>query len=155
MIEANAVLTLVHSHFKGINWDHAVDPGALVTADFVWCDCATADRFSGPQGYSDFLRRWWTAFPDLWLEVQTLSANPATAVCEYRLRGVHTGLLVLSAGVVPATGREIDLPVCEIYCACSGSFTGIHTYYDLATLLQQLDQMPGREQRPWSRFLAN
>lgn len=63
-------------------------------------------------------------------------------VVEFMGRGTHTGPLHTPTGDVPATGRRVDLPFCDVHRIEDGKITNGRSYFDLATMMRQLGLMP-------------
>jgi steroid delta-isomerase-like uncharacterized protein len=95
----------------------------------------------GPEGYRQYIQGWATAFSDSQVEVTNIVAGEEGAVIEFRGRGTHTGPLNGPAGEIPATGRSVDIPFCEVMQIKNGKISSIHTYYDAATMMGQLGLM--------------
>jgi len=131
-------VTAVHTHFEALNWGSTQSAVGLVTTDFVWNNRATGQSFTGSEGYLAYLAGWRTAFPDFWVEINHLAIYTQSAVCEYVLRGSHNGTLALPSGSIAATGRQLDLLVCETFMIENGRLSQINTYFDQITMLQQL-----------------
>ena len=163
-------LGAVYTHFEGINWgtlgthaqgsdDPRLPPVAHVDDAFTWFHMADGATFCGPEGYVDLLRGWRSAFPDGWWEITalqpTLQATGAGAICRSIFRGRHTGLLTTALGVLPGTGTEVALPMCDIFHTHQGRLLSIHSYFDLATLVRQLGRAPVAGLRPQHLFLVN
>ena len=76
-------------------------------------------------------------------------------VCQMVLRGTHRGLLETSFGLIAATGKPVDLPVCEIYRTCGAQLVAIESYFDLSTLVRQLGRCPDYRLPPLQMLLMN
>ena len=131
-------VTAVHAHFEALNWGDSHQAVRLVATDFVWHNRATGQSFTGPDGYLAYLAGWRNAFPDFWVEINHMLIYAQSAVCEYVFRGSHNGTLTLPSGPISATGRQLDLLVCETFRIENGRLSQINTYFDQTTLLQQL-----------------
>jgi steroid delta-isomerase-like uncharacterized protein len=94
--------------------------------------------FRGHPGFREFLTSFKTAVPDMKLEVTNQVATDDQVVSEFVVRGTHTGPLQTPAGAVPATGKSIEYPVCEVWGIKQGKLASIRNYFDSATLLRQL-----------------
>jgi len=79
-----------------------------------------------------------TAFPDGRIDVQSVHATGNVAIAEFTGRGTHTGDLM---GIAP-TGRQISIPVCEIYDLRDGKIYAERQYMDMMHLMQQLGVAP-------------
>ena len=81
--------------------------------------------------YTQLLR----AMPDLHIDVRHRHACEDAIVLEVIIRGRHSG----AWRGLPATGRQIEFPLCGIYTFDDGNrLAGERIYYDRATVLRQL-----------------
>jgi steroid delta-isomerase-like uncharacterized protein len=82
------------------------------------------------------------AFPDVHREIfKTYVANDVVVV-ELAIRGTHTGDLQLASGNLPATGRKIDVPSCDVFHIENGKIKSFHCYNEGLIMLQQLGVIP-------------
>ena len=95
----------------------------------------------GPEGVRQYAQGWATGFPDSRIEVTNVIAGHEGAVVEFRGKGTHTGPLIGPAGEIPATGRSVDVPFCDVYQIKEGKITSLHSYFDAATMMGQLGLM--------------
>lgn len=137
MVEGS--LGVVQAYFETLNWSECRDVSPLVAETAVWFNMPTGQTYRGPTGASAYWQGWLAALPDLWLELVSLQASGQTAAAEFVLRGTHRGRLQLPGGGVAPTRREIGLRCCEIYRVAENRFTQAHVYFDLNSLLFQLD----------------
>ena len=80
-----------------------------------------------------------TAFPDGRIDVQKITtAGDSFAIAEFIGRGTHNGDLM---GIAP-TGRQITIPVCEVYDLRDGKIYAERQYMDMMVLMQQLGVAP-------------
>ena len=106
----------------------------------AWTDHPQGRTFRTPQEFKDeFLAGWVRAFSDSRITDARYIDAGETVVARFTGRGKHDGPL----GPFPATGREIALPICEMWhFDSSGRVIGGEIYYDQLTLLSQLGLMP-------------
>lgn len=133
-----ATLAAVQGHFEVINWGASEDALPFIAAECAWNDVAAGRVYYGPDGYRAFWRYWRVAFPDWWAEVRTLNVAETAATCEYTFRGTHRGPLLFVSELLPPTGLEVTLDICEVYEVSGGRIVAARTYFDRAGLLQQL-----------------
>jgi steroid delta-isomerase-like uncharacterized protein len=99
-------------------------------------------RFRGPDGSLEFSRMWADGFPDGKVTIERTVASRDTVVVELTGRGTHTGTLRGPAGDIPATGRSVTLHLCDVHDIRDGKIRRVSSYFDSASLLQQLGVMP-------------
>ena len=79
-----------------------------------------------------------TAFPDGKIDLKSVHATGDVAIAEFIGRGTHTGDLM---GIAP-TGRQMTIPVCEIYELRDGKIYAERQYMDMLHMMQQLGVAP-------------
>ncbi|HZQ27460.1 MAG TPA: ester cyclase [Acidimicrobiales bacterium] len=78
------------------------------------------------------------AFPDLTFELRCQYAEGNASIMEFTARGTHKEEL---AGI-PATGRQVTVPVCDIIEVRDGKVYREREYYDVMSMMQQLGVVP-------------
>jgi steroid delta-isomerase-like uncharacterized protein len=97
------------------------------------------------QGIEPFLahaKGFATALPDSRLEVTSVVESGTFVVVEGAYTGTHTGPLVTPQGEVPPTGRQLSLPLCEVFEVAAGRIAKLRAYYDQMTFAAQLGLLP-------------
>ena len=112
----------------------------LVTPNYELVDVPSGTKLIGPEGQRRYWQGWLTAFPDGRIEDVRSSASPdGTVVTEFVGRGTQNGPLTAPGGQqIPATGRRVEVPFCQVARVSGGRITSARVYYDLATMLAQL-----------------
>ena len=95
-------------------------------------------KFHGPTGYTEFLQNWATAYPDSKVEITSIAAGDEYAAVEYIGRGTNTGSFKTPEATIPATGKKVDIKICQVFRFKNGKVTETRHYFDSATLLRQL-----------------
>ena len=150
----DTVMEAVQAHFEHVNW-RATAGVCHVDDAFVWTCHVDGQTYAGPDGYAAYLDNWRRAFPDCWYEVQSFAVAGPVVICQMVLRGTHCGLLETSFGLIAATGKPVDLPVCEIYRTCGAQLVAIDSYFDLSTLVRQVGRCPDYRLPPTQMLLMN
>ena len=78
------------------------------------------------------------AFPDIHRELFDMYAMDDVIVVELAIRGTHQGPLATPAGTIPATGRTIDVPCCDVFRIKDGKVVSFHCYNAASIMMQQL-----------------
>jgi steroid delta-isomerase-like uncharacterized protein len=92
-------------------------------------------HYNGRQEVRAFYAQLLHAMPDLHIDVRHRHAGEDAVVLEVIIRGRHSG----AWRGLPATGRQIEFPLCGIYTFDDGNrLAGEKIYYDRATVLRQL-----------------
>lgn len=142
-------LSIARRFYEGWN-DRAFDELAgYVAQDGEQTVVGTGDVFRGPEGSHQYNENWATAFPDGRVTIDNMVASGDTVVVEITGRGTHTGTLVTSMGVIPATGKSVTLKLCDIIEFRDGKAARQRTYFDSGSMMAQLGLLP--EQVPTSQ----
>ncbi len=142
---ASAIRTnevIVRELFAAFNRGDIDGCAALVTDDFELVDLAQGLTLRGPEGMRQWVATFKSALPDSQTEILTLICDGEWVTSEHVGRGTNTGMLATPAGLVPPTGRSIELQIAEVYRVRDGKFDLMRAYYDLGTLLRQLGLVP-------------
>ena len=78
------------------------------------------------------------AFPDMHRKLDTFYFYDNAVIVELSLNGTHKGALVTAAGTVPATGKEIHAPCCDVFHIENGKVTSFHCYLAVTIIQAQL-----------------
>jgi steroid delta-isomerase-like uncharacterized protein len=96
---------------------------------------------SGDQ-IGSYMQTFFTAFPDLRIEVQSMLEEDDAVATEVRFIGTHTGPLAGPGGELPPTGKEVDLVGADFLTVSNGKLTSWHVYYDTGAFMSQLGLSP-------------
>lgn len=110
----------------------------LIADDCVFVD-ALGETHKGPDAFVDgYSKPWCEAFSDARVTDAKFHDAGDTVVTEFVGRGTNDGAL----GPMPATGRPVELPYCEIFhLNGQGKICGGRAYFDQVGLLVQLGHM--------------
>jgi predicted ester cyclase len=90
----------------------------------------------------EFNKNWFDAFPDCKSTIVNIVAAGNTVVTEGWFEGTHTGTMKTLMGDVPATGKTLKGPYCQVGVVEGERFTTARLYYDVADIMIQLGLMP-------------
>lgn len=96
----------------------------------------------GPEAAKQAMQAHFVTFPDHREELTNLIATEDWVAIEYVGRGTQNAPFDTPYGLIPPTGRRVELSCCDVYQIKNGKIVRIHTYLDSANLLQQLGVMP-------------
>lgn len=82
------------------------------------------------------------AFPDVHREIFDIYEMNDVIVVELAIQGTHQGALVTPGGTIPATGKTIDVPCCDVFHIKNGKVISFHCYITASVMMQQLG-IPG------------
>lgn len=128
----------VRAVYDGFNKADVPSLMSLVTDDFELVDMALGMSWHGPQGWGEWLGIWATSMPDAAVHLQTLTADGDRVATEHVGGGTHTGPLNTPAGVIPPTGRTIELRFAELFELRDGKIKTMRAYWDTGSLMRQL-----------------
>ncbi|CAM4089994.1 Ketosteroid isomerase-related protein [Pedobacter westerhofensis] len=112
---------------------------ALFTAEGYFWDVSAGTKYYGKE-VGNVVEIYATAFPDMHRELYDfyVSADENVVVVELSLNGTHQGPLRLPAGTIPATGKSINAPCCDVFHLENGKVKSFHCYTAGTILLGQL-----------------
>ncbi len=102
--------------------------------DPIYKIMATSATFKGRDRVAQFYAELFEGVPDATFELVNAFVGEEGVVEESILRGTHHGALF----GIPATGREIALPLTIVFPILNRRIKGERLYFDLATLARQL-----------------
>ena len=102
--------------------------------DPIYKIMATSATFKGRDQVTQFYTGLFEGVPDATFELINAFVGEEGVVEESILRGTQRGTLF----IIPATGREIALPMTIVFPILNGCIMGERLYFDLATLARQL-----------------
>lgn len=134
--------TVAKQAIQAIN-DHDLEAyTALHVDDLELLDTATGETFRGREGARANIEAWLTPFPDVQIELVNMIASSEWVAIEAIGRGTHSGPLAGPGGEVEATGRSVEMSFCSTVQVREGKIVAGRDYYNIATMMQQLDLMP-------------
>ena len=131
----SARITLVEHHI-GLENAHDLE-GVLATFGDIarYDDEPWNEHHQGRDGVRQFYQQLMSALPDLEIEVQRRHVSEHAVIVEVIIRGTHQG----TWRGLPATGRQVEFPLCGIYTFdADDKLAGEKIYYDRGTVLRQL-----------------
>ena len=131
----SARLTIVDEHVSLEN-EHNLDGIMGTFGESARYDDEPWDaHYMGRQEVRAFYAQLLRAMPDLHIDIRRRHASQDAIVLEVIIRGRHLGVW----RGLPATGRQIEFPLCGVYTFDQGDrLAGEKIYYDRATVLRQL-----------------
>src|ERR1700684_1713468 len=91
---------------------------ASFTADGTFTDESIGVTYrgaSGPMGLGQRVEDFAKAFPDMHRELFRFFNAGDTVIVELALQGTHKGPLSMPQGIIPATGKRMDAPCCDVF----------------------------------------
>jgi steroid delta-isomerase-like uncharacterized protein len=78
------------------------------------------------------------AFPDIHRKLDKFYFDDNVVIVELSLNGTHNGDLPTPNGTVPATGKEIHAPCCDVFRIEDGKVASFHCYLAATIIFAQL-----------------
>jgi steroid delta-isomerase-like uncharacterized protein len=129
----------LYEHWNAREFDQVAE---LMADDGEIVIVGSDTRFRGQDGSLEFSRMWADGFPDGKVTIDRTISSGDTVVLEFTGTGTHTGTLRGPAGDIPATGRSVTLHLCDVHDIHDGKIRRVSSYFDSASLLQQLGVLP-------------
>jgi len=124
-----------HAAFNKRDWDAA---RAMAADGFVYEDRGRGMTLKGPDEFVGWQKEWATGLSDAKPDEPTYLDAGEYSVALFKGRGTHDGQL----GPLPASGRRLDLPFCELlHWNADGKADRGEMYYDQMQMLIQLGAM--------------
>ena len=109
--------------------------------DAVFTQMALPQPFTGREAIAGMLRLFYEdAFSDAQGELRNVAADNERGLgfIEFTFSGRHTGALM----AIQPSGRQVEMPMLGVYEISGGKIRHARLYYDMATLMRQLGQLP-------------
>ncbi|MBN3957369.1 MAG: nuclear transport factor 2 family protein [Nostoc sp. NMS8] len=111
---------------------------ACFTADGEFVDMASGITFRGSDELWKPVAVMSKAFPDMHREIHHLHVVGDIVIVELTLQGTHTGPLTLPIGTIPASGKTMDAPCCDVFRLINGKVRLFDCYNQSSVILAQL-----------------
>ena len=113
-----------------------------------WIDCFTPDgvfvdnsvevTYTGPAEVAKPVEYYGAAFSDMHRELYKFYVAGDIVVVQLALQGTHTGPLEMPFGTIPATGKRMDAPCCDVFQLKDGKIQRFDCYPSGTVILSQL-----------------
>ena len=107
---------------------------ALYHPDYVYWSSDSDEEQKGAEAGVAVAQTYTSAFPDMTFDVVHSAEDGDVAIMEFVARGTHQAELE----GIPATGRSVEVKVCNICEIADGQIVREREYWDSASLLKQL-----------------
>ena len=119
-------------------WDSDHSDVSMMADDVVFTHMATGDEHRGPDAVLRMLDYLYRQAFHAKAEIKTRLCTGSQAMIEGTFVGTHTGNF---AGI-PATGREVRVPLCVVYDLERDQIKRARVYFELPVLWKQLGRTP-------------
>ena len=112
---------------------------AAFTDDGTFTDESIQVVYRGPDELGKTVENYATAFPDMHREIyQMYASGDNIVVVQLALQGTHLGPLRLPRGVIPATGKRMNAPCCDVFELSGDKIKRFDCYPSGSVVLTQL-----------------
>jgi ketosteroid isomerase-like protein len=109
----------------------------LFTPEGVFIDNSVGATYRG-RCLADPVRNYGTAFSNMHRELNQIYADGDVVVVQLALQGTHDGPLQLPFGELPATGKQMDAPCCDVFELEDGKIKRFDCYPEGSIIFAQL-----------------
>jgi ketosteroid isomerase-like protein len=110
---------------------------SLFTPDGVFTDNSVGVTYRG-RDLADPVRNYGRAFSNMHRELYRIYVDGSVVVVQLALQGTHDGPLHLPFGELPATGRQMDAPCCDVFELEGGKIKRFDCYPEGTVIFAQL-----------------
>ena len=112
---------------------------SLLTEDGYFYDVSAGIKYYGKE-IGKTVDVYATAFPDMHRDLIDIYVkdDENLVIVELTLNGTHKGPLELPAGTIPATGKVMQTPCCDVFHIENGKVKSFHCYTAGTIMLGQL-----------------
>jgi steroid delta-isomerase-like uncharacterized protein len=112
---------------------------SMFTPDVYFWDVSAGVKYYG-NDIGKTVDIYATAFPDMHRELLEffVKDDENVVIVELTLNGTHKGPLVLPAGTIPATGKVMNAPCCDVFYLEDGKIKAFHCYNEGTIIFAQL-----------------
>ena len=107
------------------------------TPDGTFTDNSIGETFRG-RALAEPVRNYGTGFSNMHRELYDIYADGSVVVVQLALQGTHDGPLEFPFGVLPATGKKMDAPCCDVFEIEDGKIKRFDCYPEGSIILAQL-----------------
>src|SRR5262245_5906254 len=101
-------------------------------------DMSSGITFRGPNELWKPVAVMKKAFPDMHREIHHVHVVGDVVVVELILQGTHKGPLALPIGTIPASGKTMNAPCCDVFRLINGKVKLFNCYNQFSVILAQL-----------------
>ena len=131
-VEAN--VRAAREHFAAESAHDAQRTLATLADDIMYRVVASGEVVHGKAAVAKYYDAWWTAFPDVTIEIKRLVAAGEWVFCENVATATHLGTWL----GVPPTGKRVVQNLCAVLRFHDGLMTEETVYYDQVERIRQV-----------------
>ena len=143
-----ANLDLAYEHFEAESAHDTERTLKTLSDDVMYRVVASGDVVYGKEAVAKYYDVWWTAFPDVNIEIKRIVATGEWVFAENFVTATHLGPWL---GMAP-TGKKVIQHLCAVIRCRDGLMTEESVYYDQLERLRQLGSQFGKQDRKAGAF---
>ena len=120
-------------------WSGQHDDTEVMGEDVVFTVMASGETFRGREAVTAMLDVYYRTAFEASAEPRTTIVGDGHAMVEVTFAGRHVGEFM----GIPATGKDVRVPLCVVYDVDDGAICAGRVYFEVPALLQQLGVAPG------------
>ena len=133
---------IIHSYFDALN-SHDGDKVLSFFADNAQFKDVASDRlYRGLSAIRGMVRNRFKAIPNSRMEITNIVGNDNIYAVEYVLSGKNDGPFVGPKSEMPASGKDVNVPACDLIHLRDGKIHMISCYFAATVMLDQTGTMP-------------
>jgi steroid delta-isomerase-like uncharacterized protein len=110
--------------------------------DAQFNDVSASHVYRGRTEIRGMAENWLKALPDMKLQISNIIGTGDVCCVEVTLVGTHNGPLTLPQGSIPASGKKVSVPACDVIRLRNGKVQSYNCYFAATVLLNQIGAMP-------------
>lgn len=138
----NEISNMIRKYIDAVNIDDPRQVETLLADNVKWS--SPAGKRTGREETRKYMERWFSAFPDLKLEVVNTMGDGNMAVAECRLVGTNKGNFVSDLGQFAATQKKMNVDIVNLLKFENGKISEIRVFYDPSEIMNQLGLQTGQ-----------
>lgn len=138
----NEISNMIRKYIDAVNVDDPRQVETLLADNVKWS--SPAGKRTGREETRKYMERWFTAFPDLKLEVVNTMGDGNQAVAECRLVGTNKGNFVSDFGQFAPTQKKMNIDIVNLLKFENGKISEIRVFYDPSEIMNQLGLQTGQ-----------
>ncbi len=123
----------LHGGFSNNQFDKVLE---LCHDDVEVHSYAFGAHFNGKEAFVNFMQGFKIPFPDVTLHHKNFVVEGNKVAVQMTANGTHSGPFQTPKGLIPATGKKIELFVSEFMVFENGKLISLHNYQDAGSLMQ-------------------
>ena len=133
---------LIRTFYDAINRRDLETFVSFFSDDGEFKDISTEESFRGKSDIRRMAETWFQALPDMKLQISNVIGSDDSYCAEIVVTGTHNGPFTLPQGSIPATGKKVSVPSCDVIRLKNGKIQSLNCYFAATVLLNQIGAMP-------------